>query len=324
MYERSNKELLEEYNTHVMGHIEAKKTLISAINRQRIRHKQKWIEGARKEELLKNSKILLVGDSGTGKSFLVETLAEMLDFPFITLDATHLGPAGGQGISPEDVHKQIRTDVKNWVEARGKKGYTHSCEGALDQTVVFIDEIDKLAKCFDSTGNWNRHVQSNFLTMIDDKEVFGGVTWVLAGAFVGMQEDVNTKKSIGFHKHQPEVKSVHLDDDIVKYGLLPELVGRLNKIVKLDKFTKIELKKIFLDMLLPQKQHELINFNASYLEITNEQIDDIVDRAMNSSQGVRFMQRQLDQMCLDIEFGYEEIDPNRLLLPGFEEKWGNI
>lgn len=324
LYEKSNKELLLEYNQKVLGHIEAKKVLIAAINRQRLRHKQRWIDGTKKDDLLKNSKILLVGDSGTGKTFLVETLSEILDFPFIVLDATHLGPSSGHGISPEDLYKQVKRDVIAWVELRGKKGYTHSWDGALDQAVVFIDEIDKLAKNFDSTGNWNNHVQSNFLTVIDDKEIFGGVTWILAGAFVGLEEQTNNKNSIGFHSSKKEEKNGHLDEAIVKYGLLPELVGRLNKIVKLDKFTKLELKAIFIDMLLPQKQHELIHFNASYLDISKEQIDDIIARALVSNQGVRFMQRELDKLCLDIEFDYEEYPPDRLLLDNYQEAWGDL
>ena len=328
LHYKPNKELLEEYSEKVFGHENAKRALINLVNRSKIRHHQKYGMSEHKDSLIKPAKILLIGDSGTGKTHLVNTLVEMVEFPVLYLDATQLAPTSATGISGQKVWSMIQANAEDYVRHRAAEGYTHSVDGVIDQTVIFIDEIDKLAKPFDSgSGGWNKHTQSNFLTLFDDDGNLSGVSFILAGAFTGLEEQLKgttSKNGIGFSAQQSEYKEVDLGEEVVKYGLLPELVGRLNSIIRLDKFTKEEYIKILDTMILPQKQHELMHFNASYLDLTDAQKTEIIDKAVKSGQGVRFLQREINKLCSDIEFDYEEIDPDRLLLTNFTDRWGEL
>ncbi len=304
---KPNSELLSEYNEKVFGHLQAKKVLINLINRSRIRHNQIYgLANDSAGKLIEPSKVLLIGDSGTGKTFLVEQLKEMLDFPLLILDATQLTPSGNSdGVSQKKFKALITETVQDWVASRKLKGYTHSFEGASQQLVVFVDEIDKLACSFDSSGNWNRHVQSNFLTMFDNHGDGGGVSFIFAGAFTGLNPEVVTK-SLGFFDNVGgETSPLDLDESVVKYGLIPELVGRLTSIVQLDKFTADDYERILREELVPAKHHHLYHFNRSYLEISSEDLTNMAKKAGLSGQGVRYLKRELDKLCLEIEFNYD-------------------
>ncbi len=325
IYYQSNAELLEEYNQYVYGHIQAKKTLIALINRSKIRHNQKYNLGVRHEDLIEPSKCLLIGASGTGKTFLVETLQRLVDFPLLILDATQLSPAGSSdGVTLKKVRAAVSSTAEDWVKAGAEKGYTRSFDGAIDQMVVFIDEIDKLANAFESSGNWNKHVQSNFLTLFDHHGEAAGLSFIFAGAFVGLT-DKQASKKIGFnHSHYID-KSDILDERVVKYGIIPELVGRLTAIVELDVFKKGDYYRILIEDLIPSKQNDLLYFKNSCIELTQAQIDHIVDKAMHSGQGVRFLKRELDKICLDVEFNYENnYDNKRLSLIDEDDLWGQL
>lgn len=306
LHGKRNKEILDELDGHVSGHLEAKKALISLVNRSKIRHHQKWIEGIHKDYLIQPHKLLLIGQSGTGKTHLVETLQDILEFPLIRLDATKLNPTGaGGGVKEEDVRREIIKKADEWMKK--KKGFYHSLQGTIDQMVVFIDEIDKLGRSFDSSGNWNNHVQSNFLTLFDNKNEFSGVSFIFAGAFTDITGEESVKKSsIGFtaQDHKPESKG-EMDERVVKAGLIPELVGRLTSIVELDKFTEEDYYNILVDRLIPKKLLTLAFFNTFDIDLHEDDLRGMASRASKSGQGIRSLQRQLDKYYLDIEFENE-------------------
>ena len=288
LHNLSNYEILLELNSQVAGHESAKKALINLVNRSKIRHHQKWIEQMHKDYLIAPHKLLLIGQSGTGKTHMIEKLQEIVDFPLIRLDATKLNPTGASGGSKEeDVRKMIIEKAAEYCQV--KKGYYHSMEGTIDQVVVFVDEIDKLGKRSDSSGNWNTHVQANFLTLFDNKAEFAGVSFIFAGAFADM-----TKYDKG-----------DIGEKVVQEGLIPELVGRFTSIIELDKFGISDYYDILTQRLIPKKLIDLAFFGVFDSNIPEERLQEMCVIAHKSGQGVRSLQRQLDKEYLDSEFDSE-------------------
>lgn len=282
----------------VYGHAQAKKVLQVLLKRSQKRYFNKCVMGS--EDYRDTLKVLLVGPSGTGKTHLIQSLRKIHNFPLISLDATQLMPTGNaEGTNIKQLKKLI-ADTANELT---KKPEYHSPEGVLNQMVIFVDEFDKLGTSFDSSGNWNKHVQANFLTMIDNKEEFSGISWIFAGAFSGIYEDKgNVKKSIGFF---PEAENNNtkeiLDSDILKAGIIPEMLGRISLIVQLDTFTEEDYKKILVERLMPNYE----------LDLSHETLDEIVAKAHKSGQGIRSMTRQLEMLAIDADSD-EEMIPVRL------------
>lgn len=224
LFGQSNADLYRQLTEYVSGHDEAKKALISLLSRSKMRYYQRWGKNMHEDYLLQTSKVLLIGASGTGKTHLIESLGKIVKFPLLKLDATKLNPTGASGgVKEEDLRKMI---VDNATACYNKSPSTYfSIDGAVDQTVVFIDEIDKLGESFDSSGKWNDHVQSNFLTMFDNKSEFAGVSFVFAGAFTSITNQEKISSSIGFmrdeKKHQ--YRKIVLKKELLKLGCYQRL-----------------------------------------------------------------------------------------------------
>ncbi len=317
LHYRSNQEILRDMEEYVSGHIEAKKALIMLLDRSKRRHRQKFDTGMHRDFLLAPSKVLLLGASGTGKTHLIESLHQIIDFPLVKVDATKLNPTGASGgIKERDLQELIIAEAQLYVSSRlGSRAEYNSLEGAIDQTVVFIDEIDKLGHSFDSSGNWNSHVQSNFLTLFDNKDEFAGVSFIFAGAFSNITKPGADKKgSLGFNPGEHKESKRNLDDLIVKAGLIPELVGRLTNIIELDKFTIKDYYEILKTRLHPKKEIDLASLGIFDVILSEERGMEIAQHAFESGMGVRALQRQLEKEYLDLEFGYE----NDLLKIGYD------
>lgn len=304
---KPNSELLEEINEKVEGHIKAKKVLINLFNRSKIRYQQK-LERVDKEDLLLPSKCLLIGASGTGKTFLVDTMANILDIPLIKLDATKFNPVGaGGGVKAEQITRLVYDNAREF--AKTHKGYENTMEGAVEQTVVFVDEIDKLAESWDGCTGWNKHTQSHFLTVFENNKELAGVSFIFAGAFTGLDKmKEQSNKRFGFTNRESliEEQNYCLDELIVKYGLIPELVGRINNIVELDMFTKDDYFDILVNRLLPAKEQEYYLFNFIEHTLVYEQLKEMANKAFKSGMGVRYLQRALNDYFTDLEFDYED------------------
>ena len=306
LYNKSNHEILMELDKRVYGHTAAKKALINLVARSRVRHFQKWVEMIHEDYLVTPHKLLLLGPSGTGKTHMIESLQEIVPFPLIRLDATKLNPTGaGGGVKEEGVRKMIVDHAKRLVAEDPLKYY--SVDGAIDQMVVFVDEVDKLGNSFDSSGNWNSHTQANFLTLFDHKKEFSGVSYIFAGAFTSItNEKPKTKNNIGFSRQKDEVDEfVEMDTKIVGAGLLPELVGRITSIEQLDNFTVEDYYNILVDRLLPKKMRELAFFGIFENDIEEDILHKMADSAKKSHQGIRALQRQLDKHFASLEFDHE-------------------
>lgn len=311
----TNKELLGMYDELVVGHTEAKKTLINLVNRSKIRHYQKWIALEPSEFLIPTTNCLLIGGSGTGKTFLVQSLQKIIDFPLIIVDATRLTMTSASGgVKNSDIIDMIRCKAREHAE--DNSGYYHSVEGAMDQMVVFIDEIDKLAWGVNENDAWNKRVQANFLSIFENSDELSGCSFIFAGAFSGLESvKKDVKSSIGFcgtnGKKEPQKL---LDEAVVKYGLIPELVGRIPNIIELDKFTRDDYRKILFETLIPIKQSELLYYNCQTVSLSEEVVESILDKVEDSGQGVRSLKRELNKITSELEFNYENVDDHPLLL----------
>ena len=273
----------------VYGHKQAKKVLQVLLQRSQNRYYKKCLKGET-ENIPETLKCLLIGQSGTGKTHLIQSLRKLHSFPLICIDATQLMPAGNaEGMNV----KQLKALIDKTANELLKKPEYHSIEGVLNQLVIFVDEFDKLGSSFESSGGWNQHVQANFLTMIDNKEEFAGISWIFAGAFSGLYEA--KPNQIGFFGGTPESSKEITDNDILKSGIIPEMLGRISLIVQLDTFTEEDYRKILVDRLLP-----------TYRSLSdNVDIEGIVKKAHVSGQGIRSMTRQLEMLSIDAEFEEE-------------------
>lgn len=272
----------------VYGHKQAKKVLQVLINRSKERYYKKCIKGL--EEYPERLNCLLIGQSGTGKTHLIKSMAKIYDFPLLCIDATELMPTGNDtGLNRKQLRKLIFDTAKDLTN----KPQYHSMEGVLNQMIIFVDEFDKLGTSFDSSGNWNKHVQSSFLTMIENTEELGGISWVFAGAFSGIYENKNIKKnSIGFFEQPEESKPNQeiKEQDILKAGIIPEMLGRIPLIVQLDDFTIGDYVSV-VEQLLETKYSTLTNVNAL----------EVAETALSSGQGIRSITRQLEMVLIDQE-----------------------
>lgn len=283
----------------VYGHRQAKRVLSVLLKRSQERYYKKCVMGA--DEVPDTLKCLLVGQSGTGKTHLMQSLRKLHNFPLISLDATQLMPTGNaEGLNA----KQLKKLIEDTAHELTKQPEYHSPEGVINQMVIFVDEFDKLGSSFESSGKWNQHVQANFLTIIDNKEEFSGISWVFAGAFSNIYKTKGNTKSIGFFPGEcPEDASDEISDaDILKAGIIPEMLGRISLIVQLDSFTKKDFEKILIERLMP-----------SYpLALSSVEMDAIVEKAYTSEQGIRSMTRQLEMLSIEAE--YNENSPSTSLL----------
>lgn len=293
---KSNKEILEQLDQEIIGHYEAKKALINLVNRVMIRHYNIWIEGKAKN--IPTSKLLLLGASGTGKTYMINVLKNIVEFPLVTINATHLTLTGASGgIKSMDLKKIINSEVGIWVERQKLKGYTNSIEGATDKVVVFVDEIDKLAWGKDEGDQWNKRTQSNFLQIFEDSEI----SFIFAGAFSGLKTK-KSNKGIGFFKENTE-NFVDTEESLIEYGLIPEFVGRMTNIIQLEELNKDQYLSILNTVLLPKMETEIETFSIAMEGLNKEEI---VEKALNSGQGVRCLKRSLIKYIAEQEFSYEE------------------
>lgn len=294
------------FDEYVTGHKDAKKALIVMLNRARLRCFQKYEKLMASENLVSPLKILLIGASGTGKTHLMNTLENVMAVPVLRLDATQLNPTGASGgIKSDKMEKLIYEKASEFCKQF--PGSFEYIELAIDHTIVYIDEIDKLGSSFDTSGAWNKHVQANFLTVFDNSDILSGVSFVFSGAFTGITTEQTPKNTIGFRNASAEEPTQCLDDRIVASGLIPELVGRINAIVELDKFDVNTYVSIINERILPKKRLDLAAYGMFEIDLNEEEIYDIAQRASKSTQGVRFAKREVDKIFLDKEYEADDL-----------------
>ncbi len=302
MYVQSNKMLMAILDEYVTGHADAKRALCVLLRRIQMRKYQKYVKGMHDDYLIKPLKLLLIGASGTGKTHAINTIKNHVGLPVISVDATDLGPTGAtSGVSSHKLAKMIWEEASHLTKVM--PGLYPSMDEAIDSTIVYIDEIDKLGTSFEATGNWNKHTQSNFLTLFDDAYDLSGVSFIFSGAFDSITREKKKASKLGFTHHvDTEDETEILDEQILKMGIIPELLGRINMIVQLDVFSVDDFINIIQERILPKKMMDLAAYGVFDVSIGDDDVQAIAERSVRSGQGVRYAHREIDRYFLSLEF----------------------
>lgn len=273
--------IVKHLNDYVISQDAAKKALaITVCNHLHT------ISSKSKLEIDKNN-ILLMGSSGCGKTYLVKTLAKVLDLPFVTIDATEFSPTGYKG-----------KDVNNILDIILDK-----CNGSIywaERTIVFVDELDKVVSAGTGDRGFDNGVQNALLKMIEGQEYTtpAGVLstskmlFIFGGAFEYLYKARDQKAvSIGFTKDNSneEVSTLVVQQELIRFGLIKELVGRLGQVVELQDLDSEALKQILMkpkDSIIDQYNHLFKSQNIKdYVNTTD--IDQIIDKATTLKCGAR-------------------------------------
>ncbi len=304
-HELSNVELLTRLDKHVYGHRRAKIALINLLYRTRLNYYNQNVLNLHKEVVVKNKNLFLVGESGSGKTHLVESLHKIIDFPLLMLDATQLTPSGNsEGISIKRIELRIKAKIDEYIKLPGY----FSEEGVASQMIVFIDEMDKLAKAFESSGNWNRQIQSTLLRFIENKGTYKNLTFIFAGAFSDADlRKPNYEKPLGFVTNSDVNCDTPMDlhKELIKYGLLAELVGRVSGVIQLDSFEDSDYHHILTNKVIVAKHKELELYGVELPTFSLEQRESIVKKAKDSGCGVRMLYTEVDRLTEELEFNCE-------------------
>ena len=322
---------------YVVGQDEAKKTLSVAV----YNHYKRLRQDKKSEVEIQKSNILMIGSTGSGKTYLAQSLARFLGVPFAIADATTLTEAGYVG---EDVENILLTLLQN-------AGFDNKL---AEQGIVYIDEIDKIARKGEnmsiSRDVSGEGVQQALLKIIEGSVVrvplSGGrkhpqgecvnidtsnILFICGGAFDGLEKIIeqrnNKGKSIGFGA---DVKGILTKDtldlsdvqqkDLVKYGLMPELIGRLPVITTLNPLNKDDLKCILVqpkNAIIKQYQ-ELFRMDGVELEFEDDAIRKIASKAEERKIGARGLRSIIEGFMKDIMFKVPDIaDARRVVVtPG--------
>lgn len=307
---------LDEY---VVGQEHAKKVMSVAV----YNHYKRVATGTMDEIEIEKSNMLMIGPTGCGKTYLVKTLARLLDVPLAITDATSLTEAGYIGDDIESVVSKLLAAADNDVER-------------AEQGIIFIDEIDKIAKKKNTNSRdvSGESVQQGMLKLLEGAEVevpvgansknamvplatvnTKNILFICGGAFPDLEEIIkqrlNKKTSIGYSaelkdkydKEKNILKRVTVED-IKKFGMIPEFIGRLPVVFTLEGLTREMMVKILSEprnAILKQYQ-KLLELDEVQLIFDQGALEAIAEKAMEKETGARALRAIIEEFMLDIMY----------------------
>jgi ATP-dependent Clp protease ATP-binding subunit ClpX len=314
-------EIKANLDNYVIGQDVAKRTLAVAVynHYKRLQHKDK----SKKDDVeLAKSNILLIGPTGSGKTFLAQTLARMLDVPFVMADATTLTEAGYVGEDVENIVSKLLQSCNYEVE-RAQRG------------IVYIDEIDKISRKSDNPSITRdvsgEGVQQALLKLIEGTMASippqGGrkhpnqdflqidttnILFICGGAFAGLEKVIENRteaSGIGFSAmvKSKEVRSITEvfnevePEDLIKFGIIPELIGRMPVIATLAELTEDALMQILTEPknALVKQYGKLLSMEGVDLEIRPSALKAIAQKALKRKTGARGLRSILELALID-------------------------
>ena len=311
------KEMLDEY---VIGQEQAKKVISVAVYNH---YKRIFLDKDKEGTRIEKSNILMIGPTGSGKTYLVKTLAKLLNVPLAIADATSLTEAGYIGDDIESVISKLLLSAGNDVE-RAECG------------IVFIDEIDKIAKKKNTNTRdvSGESVQQELLKLLEGSKVevpvgtnqknvlapmetvnTDNILFICGGAFPALddiiKERLQKNTSVGFNSDlkdkyddEADLYSKVTNEDIRKFGMIPEFIGRLPVVCTLSKLDKEAFKKILTEPknAILKQYKRLLELDEVELVFDDDAMDYIAQQAMKKDTGARALRSIIEEFMLDIMY----------------------